>query len=116
MGAKKKSAIFVGSTQKDLRAMPAEVRQEMGKAITRLEFGGDVADARIMRNVGPGTYEIRVRNRDGIYRAFYVARFTEAIYVLHAFQKKTEKTAPADIERGRQRYQAMLLLRRQKGF
>ena len=59
-----------------------------------------------MPSVGPGAYEIRVQLGDA-YRVFYVAKFKEAVYVLHAFQKKTQKTARGDIEIGRQRYSAV---------
>ena len=52
-----------------------------------------------MKAVGRGVYEIRVRGEDGQYRAFYIARFPEAIYALHVFQKKTQKTLQHDIER-----------------
>jgi len=56
-----------------------------------------------MPSVGAGVYEIRI-HVDDAYRVFYVAKFEEAVYVLHAFQKKTQKTAKHDIEIGRQRY------------
>jgi phage-related protein len=59
-------------------------------------------DFRPMPDVGPGAVEIRV-HAGSEYRVFYVARFEEAIYVLHCFQKKTQKTRDADIELGRQR-------------
>jgi phage-related protein len=61
-----------------------------------------------MSSVGPGVQEIRVRDAGGAFRVIYVARFEEAIYVLHAFQKKTQKTAPLGIELARQRYRALL--------
>lgn len=53
-------------------------------------------------------YEVRVRTDEGAYRAFYVAKFEEAVYVLHAFQKKTKQTAKADIELGQKRYKQLL--------
>ncbi len=61
-----------------------------------------------MSNIGPGVQEIRVRDAGSAFRVIYVARFEEAIYVLHAFQKKTQKTAPLDIELARQRYRGLL--------
>ena len=64
-----------------------------------------------MPDVGSGTAEIRL-HADNEYRVFYVARFEEAVYVLHCFDKKTQKTRQADIEIGRRRYQAMLGHRR----
>ena len=65
-------------------------------------------DFKSMSSIGPGVQEIRVRDAGGAFRVIYVARFEEAIYVLHAFQKKTQKTAPLDIELARQRYRALL--------
>jgi hypothetical protein len=56
-----------------------------------------------MSTVGKGVEEIRIRTDDA-YRIFYVARFEEAVYVLHAFQKKTQKTSRSDIELGQQRF------------
>ncbi len=60
-----------------------------------------------MSAVGKGTFEIRVRTEDA-YRIFYVARFEEGIYVLHAFQKKTQQTSKRDLALGQQRYREML--------
>jgi phage-related protein len=54
--------------------------------------------------VGPGAYEIRVRDEAGAFRVIYVAKFETAVYVLHAFQKKTRKTPRADIELAARRY------------
>ena len=64
-----------------------------------------------MEQVGAGAYEIRTRTNEGgqvIQRVFYVARFPEAVYVLHAFQKTTQATSKHDIELGRARYREML--------
>ena len=57
-----------------------------------------------MPTVGAGAYEIRYRDTSGAFRVIYVAKFAEAIYVLHAFQKKTQKTAKPDIDLAAQRY------------
>jgi len=57
-----------------------------------------------MPTVGAGAYEVRVREASGAWRAIYVAKFAEAIYVLHAFQKKARKTAKADLELAARRY------------
>jgi phage-related protein len=60
-----------------------------------------------MSTVGKGVREIRIRTEDA-YRIFYVARFEESVYILHAFQKKTQKTANQDLQIGQQRYRQML--------
>ena len=60
---------------------------------------------------GSGVYELRVKT-DKPYRVFYVAKFKEAIYVLHAFIKQTEQTDKKEIEKGKMRYKALLNERR----
>ena len=57
-----------------------------------------------MSSIGPGVREIRIRDEAGAFRVIYIARFAEAVYVLHCFQKKTEKTARADLDLARKRY------------
>jgi phage-related protein len=66
-----------------------------------------------MPDVGSGVMEIRLHD-DNEYRVFYVARFEEAVYVLHCFVKKTQATRKADIDLGRQRYSALLETRKLK--
>ncbi len=57
-----------------------------------------------MATIGPGVREIRVRDATGAYRVVYVASFAEAIYVLHAFQKKTQRTSPRDTALAQSRF------------
>jgi phage-related protein len=95
---------FLGSSRDDLTAMPAGVRHDIGLELMRVQFGGDPTDVKPMSTVGAGVYEIRVRDGSGAYRAIYVGRFETAVYVLHAFQKKTQQTAKSDIELARVRY------------
>lgn len=61
-----------------------------------------------MNDVGAGVREIRIRERGGAYRVMYIARLTDAIYVLHCFQKKSQKTASGDLALGRQRYKELV--------
>ena len=72
-----------------------------------MQRGEALVDFKSMPIVGKGVQEIRIRTEDA-YRIFYVARFDEEIYVLHAFQKKTQKTTKHDIQIGQQRYQQMI--------
>lgn len=95
---------FLGSSQADIRAMPAIVRHELGLELMRVQFGGEPTDFKPMPAVGTGAYEIRVRDASGAFRAIYVAKFAEAVYVLHAFQKKTQKTSKADLDLAAKRY------------
>jgi phage-related protein len=61
-----------------------------------------------MNIVGQGVKEIRVRDAAGAFRVMYVARFADAVYVLHCFQKKTEKTSKADLSLAAKRYRDLL--------
>ncbi len=61
-----------------------------------------------MPTIGAGVVEIGLRDEAGIFRVFYVAKFVEAVYVLHCFQKKTQKTDPRDVELGRRRFEQLL--------
>jgi len=69
-----------------------------------VQVGREPADCNPLPNVGPGAYEIRVQDEAGAFRVIYVAKFAQAIYVLHAFQKKTRKTPRAAIELAARRY------------
>ena len=92
-----KPLCFVGSSLKELRAFPDAVRREAGHQLFQVQRGDEPDDWRPMRIVGPGVREIRLHH-EGQYRVFYVANFRGAIYVLHAFQKKTQMTSKMEIE------------------
>ena len=65
-----------------------------------------------MKTIGAGAFEIKIKDRQGVFRVFYVAKFEETVYVLHAFQKKSQKTSKKDIALGQQRYKEMQELRK----
>ena len=69
-----------------------------------VQVGREPADFKSIPSVGPGAYEIRVRDEAGAFRVIYVAKFAHAVYVLHAYQKKTRKTSRADIALAAIRY------------
>jgi phage-related protein len=94
---------FIGSSLSDLSNFPDEARRAAGFELWQVQSGLMPSDFKPMFEVGPGAYEIRVRVM-GEWRVIYVARFESAVYVLHAFQKKTQKTAKTDIELARRRY------------
>lgn len=98
-----KTVIFMGNSRDDLRDFPDKARQEMGFQLSRLQQGLDPYDWKPMKTVGAGVREVRV-HVDGEFRAFYVANIGNALYVLHAFQKKTQKTSPKDIDLARTRF------------
>lgn len=99
-----KSLSFVGSSLDDLRNFPAEVRRQVGFELYAVQRGFEPSDWKAMLTIGPGVREIRIRVL-GEWRVLYVAKFADAIYVLHAFQKKTQQTRQEDIELARRRYQ-----------
>jgi phage-related protein len=76
----------------------------MGVELMIVQLGGEPTDFKPMTSIGAGAYEIRVRDAAGTFRTVYVTKFAEAIYVLHVFQKKAQKTAKADLELARRRY------------
>ena len=95
---------FVGSSLDDLRDFPAEARRQAGFELYALQRGLEPTDWKIMNTVGSGAREIRIHVL-GEWRVLYVAKFDDAVFVLHAFQKKSRKTRRQDIELARQRYQ-----------
>jgi phage-related protein len=99
-----KTLKFIGSSLDDLRDMPAAARRALGVELMTIQYGGEPSDFKPMKTVGAGAYEIRYRDAGGAFRVIYVAKFAEAVYVLHAFQKKTQKTAKADIDLAARRY------------
>lgn len=107
---------WIGSSHRELCDFPDAARREAGYNLGRLQNGRMPVDWKPMETVGPGTYEIRVSTNEGDgrtgHRVFYVAKFDEAIYVLHAFAKKTQRTPQHHIEVGRARYRQMLERRR----
>ncbi len=95
---------FVGNARQELVAFPKSVRARAGIELFAVQVGRDPTDWRPLAEVGPGACEIRVRDVTGAYRIIYVARFHDAVYVLHAFHKKTRKTTRADLDLARDRY------------
>jgi phage-related protein len=103
---------WLGSSLEDLAQFSRSAMRKAGFELRALQEGKTPTDFKPMTIIGQGVQEIRVRTDDETYRVFYVAKFAEAVYVLHAFQKKTQKTSQQDIELGQHRYQQMLQYRR----
>jgi phage-related protein len=99
---------WVGSSYDDLLAFPEEPRRQAGFQLGKIQAGLDPDDWKPFAAVGPGTREIRLKDSTGAYRAMYVAKFVEAIYVLHCFQKKTQATSRHDCEIAEARYRAIV--------
>ena len=104
--------MWLGDSRERTRRFPADVRREIGHQLGLVQLGHPADDWKSFGEIGPGTIEIRV-HIDGEYRLLYVAKFEEAIYVLHTFRKKTRKTSAPDVELGRKRYRDLLEWRRE---
>jgi phage-related protein len=99
---------FRGSALDDLRAFPKAARRDAGYQLDRVQHGREPDDWKPMNTVGRGVQEIRIRDTAGAFRVLYVAKFDNAVYVLHCFQKKTQKTSKADLNLTAQRYRDLL--------
>ncbi len=84
------------------------MRRKAGYQLYQVQEGGDADDWKPVNTVGPGVREIRIREKDGAFRVIYVAKFADAIYVLHCFQKKTQKTSAVALALATQRYRDLL--------
>ncbi len=106
-----KPLAFVGNAREELRAFPVDARRRVGFELDQVQRGLLPTDWRPMTSIGSGVLEIRIHT--GVdHRVFYVAKFQEAVYVLHAFEKKRRKTSKQDIELGRARLSQLLAQRR----
>ena len=85
-----KALRFVGSSLDDLRDFPAEARRQAGFELYAIQRGSEPSDWKPMADVGAGVREIRIHVL-GEWRVLYVAKFADAVYVLHSFQKKHKK-------------------------
>jgi len=99
---------FRGSALDDLRAFPRAARREAGYQLDQVQRGREPDDWKPMNTVGQGVREIRIRDAAGAFRVLYVAKFEDAVYVLHCFQKKTQKTRKADLDLAGERYRDLL--------
>lgn len=99
-----KRITFLGLSLDDLRRFPENARRRAGYQLDRVQHGLDPDDWKPISSVGPGSREIRVRDKDGTFRVFYVTTIGETVYVLPAFEKKTQKTSKADLDLAKQRY------------
>jgi len=90
-----------------LRAFPREARREIGYQLEHVQEGVEPDNWRPMSAVGPGVREIRVQESSGVFRCIYLAKRPEGIYVLHCFQKKTQKTSRQDLDLAERRFKAI---------
>ena len=95
---------FLGNPLECLRQFPEDGRHDVGYQLEQVQYGKQPTDFKPMPSVGKGVEELRVWDDSGTYRVLYVARFAEAVYVLHAFQKKSRATSAHDLEQAITRY------------
>jgi phage-related protein len=107
-----KAVSFLGDSLAAVRSFPDEARREAGFQIDRVQRGLDPDRWKPMKTVGQGVREIRVVDASGAFRVIYLATLSDAVYVLHAFQKKTQATAKRDLDVATNRY--MELMRRNR--
>src|ERR1700688_459659 len=92
-----KPVTFHGDSLDRLRDFPGAARREAGHELYQVQKGRDPSDWKPMPTIGAGVREIRIRDAIGAYRVIYIAMLADAIHVLHAFQKKSQKTAQRDL-------------------
>lgn len=99
---------FRGTALNDLRAFPAAARREAGYQLDRVQSGHEPGDWKSMQAIGAGVREIRIRGALGAFRVIYVAKFEEAVFVLHCFQKKSQRMTRDDIALATARYKELV--------
>lgn len=95
---------FLGDSLGCLRSFPEDARHDAGYQLEKVQRGEQPDDFKPMPSIGKGVEELRVWDDSGTYRVIYTARLADAVYVLHAFQKKTRTTAKREVELARKRY------------
>ncbi|MPZ40391.1 MAG: type II toxin-antitoxin system RelE/ParE family toxin [Rhizobiales bacterium] len=105
---------FLGRSMDRLRDFPVGAMKDIGHALRDIQDGQEPADWRPMKTIGPGVNEVRADSEGLQCRVVYVATFPEAVYVLHAFTKKTRKTPKKDVELATKRFRELCDYRRDK--
>jgi phage-related protein len=106
-----KPVIWLGTARDDLRGFPADARQVAGFQLWRVQCGFEPNDWKPLPAVGLGVREVRVHTGPE-HRVVYLAKFAEAVYVLHAFQKRSQRTPKRDLELAKQRLRELVTQRR----
>jgi len=105
-----KRAAFHHSIQETIRSFPIGTKKALGKVILELQNGVSIGMplSKAMPSIARGVHEIRLKDKDGIYRVFYFTKVKDKILIFHAFQKKTQKTPKKDIDLAKKRLKEML--------
>ena len=99
---------FLGNSLNTLCEFPKDARQATGYQLRRVQEGNLPEDFKTRPDIGQGVVEIRIWVSSGTYRAIYTARLIDKVYVLHAFQKKTQKTLDRDNEIAKKRFKQLM--------
>ncbi len=99
---------FLGDSLKCLREFPSSARHDAGRQIDKVQHQKQPDDFKAMPSIGRGVEEIRIWDDAGAYRVIYTARLPDAVYVLHAFQKKTRSTSKRDVEIAKARFAELM--------
>jgi phage-related protein len=103
---------FVSDARKILKSFPEDIQDILGYNLTKLQLGFEPSDWKPMSTIGQGVSELRARDESGAYRIIYIAKLEEAIFVLHSFQKKSQKTEQLHIDIAKDRLKALLQSRK----
>lgn len=103
-----KPICFLGNALECRREFPDDARQDAGFQLDQVQRGQQPRDFKPMPSVGKGVEELRVWDDSGTYRVIYLARLRDAVFVLHAFQKKTRATSRSDIEIAKNRFAELM--------
>jgi phage-related protein len=106
-----KRARFMGQTRRTMGLFPRQARKAAGFELAAVQRGDTPRDFKPMAGIGAGVFEIRIHVGTA-YRVIYVAKFAEAVYVLHAFEKRTRKTSKHDLDVAKRHYAEMMEWRR----
>lgn len=99
---------FVDRSLNDLKQFPEDARREAGYQLDKVQRGIEPTDWKPMKMVGAGVTEIRIKDDQGIYRVIYISKYANTVFVLHAFKKKSQKTAKKDLEIARKRLKVVI--------
>jgi len=108
MHKQSKPVEFLGGSLDDLRNFPLSARRDAGYQIDKVQHGEEPDDWKPMKTVGAGVQEIRIQDEAGAFRVIYIAKLKDAVYVLHCFQKKTQRTSAQDIALASKRFNELI--------
>lgn len=111
-----KSAEWIGDSLDVVKSWSVKVKEDVGRQLRKVQDGEQPTNFKPMKTVGSGVYELKHSDDGNQYRVFYVVKFEEAMYILHAFTKKTQKTSNTDLDLATQRYKQLLKDRKDNGY